>query len=624
MTAATEAQPSPLDLSRSEALSQWHWLRATENLVLTVVLLAMVVLPLLEALLRKIVHTGIMGEPSIVQHLGLLVGMMGGAIAARDGRLLALFTVRDSALRPRFRAAAHLVTGTVTTVVTLLLAVAGMRFVLAERSAGGTLFYSIPTWTVEMALPLGFALIAARALANLPGARVLRLISVVLSAALLAAVFCFPASPALVVAGAVLLAFATVLGAPAFVALGGAALLLFWWVDEPIAAISVSHYSLVTNPALPSVPLFTLAGFLLAESGAPRRLVRVFYAVFGSLPGGSAIVTVAACAFFTSFTGASGVTILALGGLLMPILIDAGYSEKDALGLVTGAGALGILLPPCLPLILYAIVAQIPIQQMFLAGIVPGLLLMMATACWGVWRARHISVPSHPFAWREAREALWEAKWELLTPVVALAGMFGGFATPLEASAMTALYVFVVEVFIHRELKFFTDVPRVATECGLLIGGVLLVLGVALGLTNYMVEAQVPMKAVGWTTAVVHSPLLFLLLLNLFLTLVGCLMDIYSAIIIQVPLLVPLGVAFGIDPVHLGIIFLANLELGYLTPPIGLNLYLSSYRFKKPVPEVLRSVLPVIVVILIGVLLITYVPALTTLLPHLIKGQIGP
>jgi tripartite ATP-independent transporter DctM subunit len=342
----------------------------------------------------------------------------------------------------------------------------------------------------------------------------------------------------------------------------------------------------------------------------------VFYAVFGSLPGGSAIVTVAACAFFTSFTGASGVTILALGGLLMPILIDAGYSEKDALGLVTGAGALGILLPPCLPLILYAIVAQIPIQQMFLAGIVPGLLLMVATAGWGVWRARRFGVSPHPFFWREAREAVWEAKWELLTPLVAMAGMFGGFATPVEASAMTALYVFVVEVFIHRELKFFADVPRVATECGLLIGGVLLVLGVALGLTNYMVEAQVPTKAVDWTTAMVHSPLLFLLLLNLFLTLVGCLMDIYSAIVVQVPLLAPLGAVFGIPPVHLGIVFLANLEHGYLTPPVGLNLLFASSRFRKPVPEVLRAVLPIIILLTLAVLLITYVPWLTTALPR--------
>jgi len=616
LTAVAKLQPGPVKSYRSTTVSLWKWLHSAENIALTLVLLGMVVLPLLEAVLRKTLHTGIVGEPSIVQHLGLLVGMMGGAVAARESRLLALFTVRESALPHRFRPAAHLFTGTVATVVTLLLAVAGLQFVLVEREAGGTLVYGIPTWTVELALPLGFALIALRALAHLPGKLPLRLLCAAFAAVLLFAVFHFPGSPPLIVAGMVILAVATVLGVPAFVTLGGTALLLFWWADQPIASISVSHYSLVTNPALPSVPLFTLAGFFLAESGAPRRLVRVFYAIFGSLPGGSAIVTVAACAFFTSFTGASGVTILALGGLLMPILTDAGYSEKDALGLVTGAGALGILLPPCLPLILYAIVAQIPIEQMFLAGILPTFLLMAATAWWGVWRARRIGLQPRPFRWREAKEALWQAKWELLTPVIAMAGMFGGFATPVEASAMTALYVFVVEVFIHRELRLFKDVPRVATECGLLIGGVLLVLGVALGLTNYMVEAQVPAKAVDWTTAVIHSPLLFLLLLNLFLTLVGCLMDIYSAIVVQVPLLAPLGAVFGIPPVHLGIVFLANLEHGYLTPPVGLNLLFASSRFRKPVPEVLRAVLPIIVLLTVAVLLITYVPWLTTALPN--------
>ncbi|HKD79995.1 MAG TPA: TRAP transporter large permease subunit [Candidatus Angelobacter sp.] len=616
MTAAAGTQFRLADPSGDSASPRWRRLHATENLILTLVLMSMAILPLLEVLLRKTLHTGIMGVTSIVQHLCLAVGMMGGAMAARDNRLLALFTVRESVLPPRFRSAVHLFTGTISTLVTLLLAFAGFQFVQAERAGGGTAFYGIPQWILEMALPVGFAAIAFRVLMHLPGNKGMRALSAVLSAALVFAISQIPGSPTTIVIGMVLLASATVLGAPAFVSLGGTALLLFWWVDQPIASISVSHYSLVTNPALPSLPLFTLAGFLLAESGAPRRLVRVFYALFGSLPGGASIVTVLACAFFTSFTGASGATILALGGLLMPILIDSGYSEKDALGLVTGAGALGILLPPCLPLILYAIVAQIPIQQMFLAGVAPSLLLMACTAGWGVWRARRVGVQPRPFVWGEAAKALWVAKWELLTPLVALVGMFGGFATPVEASAMTALYVFLVEVFIHRELKPFTDVPRVATECGLLIGGVLLVLGVALGLTNYMVDAEVPAKAVSWTTAVVHSPLLFLLLLNLFLTLVGCLMDIYSAIVVQVPLLAPLGAVFGIPPVHLGIVFLANMEHGYLTPPVGLNLLFASTRFRKPVPEVLRAVLPIIILLTVVVLLITYVPWLTTALPN--------
>jgi C4-dicarboxylate transporter DctM subunit len=346
-------------------------------------------------------------------------------------------------------------------------------------------------------------------------------------------------------------------------------------------------------------------------------LVRVFYALFGQFRGGPAIVTVLVCALFTSFTGASGVTILALGGLLMPVLIGANYSEKDALGLMTGSGSLGLLLPPCLPLIVYAIVAKVPIGQMFLGGIIPAFIMMAATAIWGIRRGSASGAIERKFERREAQAALWEAKWELAMPLVASLALFSGLATPVEAAAVTAFYAFFIETVIHRDLHIFGDLPRVMAECGLLIGGVLLILGVSLGFTNYLVDAEIPARAVAWTTQTVHSPLLFLLLLNVFLLVVGCLMEIYPAIIIEVPLLVPLGAAFGIDPVRLGIIFLANMELGYLTPPVGLNLLMSSYRFKKPVPEVLRSVLPVVMVLALGVLLITYIPALTTALPRL-------
>jgi C4-dicarboxylate transporter, DctM subunit len=405
---------------------------------------------------------------------------------------------------------------------------------------------------------------------------------------------------------------------PAFVTLGGAALILFSGVDQPIASIPIDHYALVTNPTLPTLPLFTLAGYFLAEGGAPKRLVRVFYSLFGQFRGGPAIVTVLVCSFFTSFTGASGVTILAMGGLLMPVLADARYKEKDALGLMTGAGSLGLLLPPCLPLIVYAIVAKVPIERMFLGGIVPALVMMTATSIWGIRRGPKTEASSVKFDWKETRQALWNAKWELLMPVVACVALFSGLATPVEAAAVTAFYAFLVETVCYRELNVFRDVPRVMAECGLLIGGVLLILGVSLGFTNYLVDAEVPARAVAWTTNTIHSPFLFLLLLNLFLLVVGCLMEIYPAIVVEVPLLVPLGAAYGIDPVRLGIIFLANMELGYLTPPVGLNLLMSSYRFRKPVPEVLRAVVPVIVVLSIGVLLITYIPALTNALPRLI------
>ncbi|HWO28115.1 MAG TPA: TRAP transporter large permease subunit, partial [Candidatus Acidoferrum sp.] len=495
---------------------------------------------------------------------------------------------------------------------------ASYQFVASEREAGTILAFGIPLWIVEWVLPLGFAAIAIRILLHSSAQWTLRIVATLGAALLVGVVMIWPGGLHHFVPIALsILALASVLGMPAFATLGGAALILFWGADQPIASIPIAHYQLVTNATLPTLPLFTLAGYFLAEGGAPKRLVRVFYALFGQFRGGPAIVTVLVCALFTSFTGASGVTILALGGLLMPVLMGANYSEKDSLGLLTGSGSLGLLLPPCLPLIFYAIVARVPIKQMFLGGIIPAFVMMAATAIWGIRRGSANNTAIRKFEWQEARIALWEGKWELAMPVVATVALFSGLATPVEAAAVTAAYAFVVEALIHRDLRIFRDLPRVMAECGLLIGGVLLILGVSLGFTNYLVDAEVPAKAVAWTTQTIHSPFVFLLLLNVFLLVVGCLMEIYPAIVIEVPLLVPLGAAFGIDPVRLGIIFLANMELGYLTPPVGLNLLMSSYRFKKPVPEVLRAVFPVVLVLTLGVLLITYIPALTTALPRL-------
>ena len=392
-----------------------------------------------------------------------------------------------------------------------------------------------------------------------------------------------------------------------------------------MASIPLNHYRLTVNPTLPTIPLFTLAGYFLAEGGAAKRLLALFEAWFGQLRGGPAIVTVFLCAFFTSFTGASGVTIIALGGLLMPILLSSGYKERNARGLLSGAGSLGLLFPPCLPPILYSIVASsggatsVTIEQMFQGGLLPGLVMMAMTAWWGIRCGPKQEKRGARFNAQAAWAAVWDAKWELLIPVVALAFLFGGWATPVEAAAVTAFYAFVVEVFIYRDLRLVKDVPRVMTECGLLVGGVLLIIGVALGFTHFLIDAQVPDQCIEWVTAAVKSKWVFLLLLNLFLLVVGALMEIYAAIVVVVPLLVPIGNAFGIDPIHLGIIFLANLELGFLMPPVGMNLLLASYRFNKPMSEVMRASFPMLMVLLIGVLLITYCPPLTTLVPHLFK-----
>lgn len=595
------------------------WRRAparAENLTLAVVLAGMMALPLLEVLLRRILHTGISNETSIVQHLTLVAGMIGGAIAAREGRLLALGSV-DLFLRGEWRTVARTVSGAVAATVSALLCLASVQFVRSERVAGGMVAYDIPLWIVQLALPLGFAAITLRILWKVSERWKWRGAAIAVAGLLALCVLSPPVPPPrLAVPAFVVLLLATVLGAPIFTALGGAGLILFWRDGSPIGSLTVDHYSLVTNPTLPTVPLFTLAGYFLAEGGASRRLIRLFRAVVGHLRGGPAILVAVVCAFFTSFTGASGVTILALGGLLMPVLLAAGYAERTALGLLTGTGSIGLLLPPCLPLIFYGVIAGVDIRDMFLGGIVPGVLLVTLTAIWGISQAPRSAVARQPFDWRETRLAVWDAKWELLVPVVALGSLFSGLATPVEAAALTAFYAFVVETFVYRDLTVFRDSPRVMAESGILVGGVLLILGVALGFTNYLAFAEIPARAVEWVTASVHSKWVFLLLLNLFLIVVGALMDIYSAIVIVAPLLVPLGRAFGIEPVHLGIVFLANLELGYLTPPVGVNLFLASLRFNQPVAAVFRSVIPMLLVLLIGVLLITYLPALTTTLPR--------
>ena len=581
-----------------------------ENLLLSLVLGLLVALPLLEAVLRKMLHVGVSNSASIVQHLTLVVGMLGAAVAARENRLLVLSRLGELLGEP-WRKLAAAFAGSTAVAVTVLLAAAGVDFVLAERPSGQVLAYGIPVWVVQSLIPIGFGLIALRLAGH--AAETWRGRALVAS---LAAVWVllWQWSPMSVL---VMLGLATLAGVPAFVTLAGVALVLFKQAGEPIASIPIAHYSLVTNAILPTIPMFTLAGFVLAEGGAPKRLVRVFQGVFGRLRGGAAIMTATACAFFTSFTGGSGVTILALGGLLMPVLLSRRYKERDALGLITGAGSLGLLLPPCLPLILYSIVARVPMESMFLGGILPAVVMLIATAIWGIFvqgPSRHDDAPA--FDGREALEAVWHAKWELLMPVVALGALFGGFATPVEAAALTALYAIAIETVVYRDLKWTTGLPQVMTECGLLIGGILLIQGVALGFTNYLVDAEIMTRAADWATSTIHSRWVFLLALNLFLLIVGCLMEIYAAIVIQAPLLVTIGHAFGIDPVHLGIIFLANLELGYLTPPVGLNLLLSSYRFKKSVPEVLRAVTPLTLVMSAGVLLITYIPALTTTLPR--------
>ena len=589
-------------------------LRASENALLALALAAMALVPLLEVVLRATLHSGIPGSASLTQHLTLIVGMVGAAVAAREGRLLSISGLH-ALLKGRTGRNARLVSASVAAAVAGALCYAAVQFVQSEREAGKLLIHGLPVWVVQAVLPAGFGVVALRSLWRAGDGVASRAAAAALSVGCILAVLFLPLPrDTVVTTGLVAVVVAILLGAPVFVALGGAALLLFWGAELPVASLSLDHYRLVVNPSLPAIPLFTLAGYLLAESAAPKRLVRVFDALLGGFRGGAAAVTVFAGAFFTAFTGASGITILALGGLLMPLLRGVGHSERSALGLVTSSGSLGVLLPPSLPLILYAVVAKVPMHQMFLGAVLPGMTMALLLLLWGRHTAGHGRPAGKRFDPREAWAAVKAAKWELGLPLVAFVALFGGFATPVEAAALTALYAFVIEVAVHRDLGLTRDVPRVMTECGLLVGGVLLILGVALGFTNYLVDAQIPDRTIEWASATLHSRWALLAGLNVFLLLVGCVMDIFSAIVVVVPIVVPVARAFGVDPVHLGIIFLANMELGYLTPLVGMNIFFASYRFGQPVLTVCRAVLPFLAVLMAGVLVITYVPWLTSAL----------
>ncbi len=400
------------------------------------------------------------------------------------------------------------------------------------------------------------------------------------------------------------------IGAPLFTIFGGSALILFGKEGVDSMAIIIEMTRLVSAPALVAIPLFTFAGYMMAESKAPERMVHLNQALFGWLPGGLAIVALIACSFFTAFTGASGVTIIALGGLLYPILKKRGFPEKFSLGLVTTGGSLGLLFPPSLPLILYGLIAKVEIDKLFVAGLIPGLVLLVLLSIYSIWTGKH-SVKRDTFSLRKVFSALKEAAWEIPLPFIILIGIYGGYFTASEAAAVTAVYVLIVEVFIYRDLKLFGDIPRIIKESMVLVGGIVIILAVALGFTSYLIEARVPDLIFGWIQQYIKSQWMFLIALNIFLLIVGCLMDIFSAIVVVVPIIVPIAMKFGVNPIHLGIIFLTNLEIGYMTPPVGLNLFISSYRFNKPIFQIYRVAVPFLIILLIGLLLITYLPQLS-------------
>ena len=407
---------------------------------------------------------------------------------------------------------------------------------------------------------------------------------------------------------AILMVILILLGAPLFAIIAAGAFWNFYHAEIDLQAIAIEFYGIAEMPILLAIPLFTFAGYLLSESDAPKRLVRLTSALLGWMPAGLAVVSLVACAFFTAFTGASGVTIIALGAILFPAMQQAGYPEKFNLGLVTSAGSLGLLFAPSLPLILYGVVAEVPVDSLFIAGLLPGFLMLVILSAYSIWKNRAIRTPLGDFSWREVRSALREAIWEIPLPVVVLGGIYSGYFAISEAAAVTALYVLIVDVVILKEVSL-RKLPGIIREAMILVGGIMMILGVSRASTNFMIDAGVPQQLLQWISGFVTGETAFMVMLLVFLLILGAILDVFSAIVLVVPLILPIATQFGVHPVHLGIVFLATMQLGYITPPVGLNLFISGYRFNRPIVDIYFSTLPFFVFLMISVILIAFWPA---------------
>lgn len=591
-------------------------------------LVAMMMIPLVEISLRPSIGHGVQNAAVLVQHLGLVMAMFGAVAAERNGHLATFGggVSRTGPLATRIQQGAHVATG----LVCGALALASWHFVDSERQAAHLhLAYGMPTWWIQASLPVGFGLLGMRVSARVGNGVGAKLCWSLLVPALGAFMGSHMGSH---MAGAhwpwwslalVLLAM-LLMGSPVFAVLGALALGLCWQGDLPIASVALSHYQITVNPSLPSLPLFTLAGLVFANTGAARRLGLVFTTLCGNGAIGTVIAAAVLCSCFTALTGGSGVTILALGGLLMPLLVNAGFPEKKSVSLITSASALGVLLAPSVPLIMYAVIARVPVNTMLLAGVLPAILMVVILLLVGGYvsgasfSARPLQTASNTDR-QTLQQTLWSAKWELLTPVVAIGSLASGLATQVESAALTAMYALLTQSMAHRELDTAV-LLKCLRDASQIIGGVMLILGMALGITNSLVDAGIPDAATEWVQQVIPNRIGFLIALNLFLLAAGALMEIFAAIVVLVPLLLPVAVSYGIDPVHFGIIFLANLEMGFLCPPAGMNLFFASAMFNKPIREVAWSVLPALGAIFLGTLVISLLPDVATALPRWLLG----
>jgi len=629
MTTATPAIEAP-------ANSKYRFVQITqrvEDWAVVVVVLAMALLPTFHVLVRKINGSGIPSAQVLVQHLTLWVGMLGALLCTREQKHLSLST--SELLHGKVQVAAQLFRGIVAAVVTALLAYASTELVKANMSSPNTIVGSLPEWASQAVMPAVLYVMAVRTSIHASPKWAGRIVALACcapfliypilewkapgtAAAIMAKVDALPADSLKWPLGIAIL-LALLAGAPIYTGMSGLAMLLFFAEQTPIASVPTQTMDLVLSPTLPAIPLLTAAGYVLAEGGSAKRVIKAYRSLFGWLPGGLAVMTCLICAVFTTLTGGSGVTILALGGLVYPLLREEQYPEGFSLGLVTASGSLGLLFYPSIPVILYGVVAQIPdLNQLYVAGLVPGVLMLLLVCAYCVYVGR--KSPKSKFDGKAGIAALIELKWELILPLVLVVPYVAHIATLMECAALTCTYAIISQVFLTKDIPL-KELPATLARAASLVGAVIIVLGVALGLTNYLVDAEVPASVVTWVRAHIHTEVGFLLTLNLMLLVLGSVLEIYSAILILAPLVAPLGASYGVDKIHLAIVFLANLELGFLFPPVGLNLFLSASRFNKPLPQLYRNAAPFLAIMAAAVLLITYCEPMTTgVLKHFYPG----
>jgi C4-dicarboxylate transporter DctM subunit len=610
---------------------RWHFLHHWDAILASVALAGMVLIPVIEVLFRPFQGSGIDNAPILVQHLGLFFSLAGAIYAERTGHLTSLGSLWRDIKNPAFQKAARGFVFLLSTLICGVLAQAGYSLMVSEFETDHVIAYGIPTWLFLSFLPIGFLILGAKLGVQCHDNLILKFSGMTIS--FLMAFNAPNLLMSLPYSGLILgifLASFLFLGGPIFLALGGLSWVLFSLENIPMASLALSHYQITVNPSLPALPLFTLAGLIFANTQAATRLSQLFISTFGTGQKGTVFAVASLCSCFTALTGGSGVTILALGGLMLPLLLKADYPESKSIGLITSASSLGVLLAPSVPLIMYAIMARVPINTMFVAGLVPAVLMVFCLIIFGGF----LNSPKQKIAsanqsrpalkWLSDQEvtlkqAIWNSKWEICAPFIAIGSMISGLATPTEGAAITVAYALITQGIIHKELRFY-NLQVCLSQTAQIIGGILLIMGMALGITNYLIDVGIPDLASDWVQSITSNKYVFLLALNIFLFFAGALMEIYAAIIVLVPLLLPLAMSYGIDPIHFGIIFLANLEMGFLCPPAGMNIYFASAVFKKPLREVIQSVLPALFAIFIGTVVLSWFPIWVMALPELFFG----